>query len=93
MINGETITSGAKVDRHVSPFQVMHTGAGYYVGTTWKVCGDPACADRECLKFQELGDKTFEQPNTRETDYMSKEDAECALAQFIAGDGLPGART
>lgn len=88
MIQGETVTSaGGIADPHISPLQVMKSAAGHYVGTVHIACGE--CD--EC-KRDELP-KGFQQPNSRETGYMSRELAEKALAQMLAGETPESLRT
>lgn len=97
MIPGETILSGGAVDRHTSPFKVMQSGGGWYVGTTWGVCDEPECKQEECVEAREgLLPKNYSEPNSRETDYFeTKEGAIAALASFHASEEhiLPAART
>lgn len=79
MMPGETILSGAPLEDGVSPFKVMHSPAGYYVGT-------------EITNKDEHGEWT--EPYSRETEYFKTEaDAQKALESFNTGNGLTGMRT
>lgn len=96
MFPGETILSqkalGQEVDPHVSPFQVMRSGGGWYVGTTYVACGEASC--KECSGWRELNVKGRElEPNSRETDYFkSEKEAKNALEEFMKSGKLPGER-
>jgi len=91
MIPGETITSqqkmGEPANPHYSEFRVMHTGAGYYIGTMFLACGDKGCKD--CADY-EFGDRVLTKGqeldyNSRETEYFkTSEAAEAALAFYKA---------
>ena len=75
MMPGETIMSG---DKHVSPFKVMNTPAGYYIGTTFTHCKDA------CIGCQGGG---WEEPGSRETIYFkTRKEAEAYLVGFLLGD-------
>lgn len=86
MFPGETVLSqkelGQEVDPHVSPFQVMRSGGGWYVGTTYVACGQASC--EECSGWRELNVKGRElEPNSRETGYFkSEKEAQEALKKF-----------
>lgn len=93
MIPGETVLSqralGWPVDPHVSEFKVMYSQGMqlYYIGTTHVACG-------ECTECKESDlSKGYEQPNSRETDYMSKEDAARSLEVYKEDGILLKART
>ena len=82
MITGETVLSGAsshEQDPLVSEFKVMHSNAGWYVGTTY---------------LEEIGEEYQAQvPNTRETGYFATQaDAEAALYTYIKYGTLPNQR-
>jgi hypothetical protein len=78
MIPGETILSGAKVDKHISPLKVLHANH-YYIGTTFTTCDGIECKDHDCLTFG----PGVEMPNTRETHYFNtRSEAEEALRAF-----------
>lgn len=77
---GETVLSrkalGMEIDKHVSDFRVMSTGAGYFVGTVFKYCGCDSCKE-------EGMPEGVETPNSRETDYFKTHElAEAALEVF-----------
>jgi hypothetical protein len=82
MIPGETILSGAKVDKHISPFQVLRANS-YYIGTTFTTCDGTDCDEKDC---KDMG-AGMEMPNTRETGYFNtRSEAEEALKAFLLGD-------
>jgi hypothetical protein len=91
MIENETETSrtanGRARDPHVSPLQVMESAAGHYVGTIHTACGECEECKRDDLP------RGFQQPNSRETGYMSPEQAEEVLAQMLAGETPAELRT
>ena len=88
---GETVLSGAessKENSHISKLRVMHSSAGYYVGTAYRYCGN--CS--KCIK--EAGTHVWTEPNSRESGYFKKrEDAEKALTTFNETDELPEQRS
>ena len=82
MIPGETILSGAKTSKHVSPFQVLCANS-YYIGTTFTTCDGTDCDEQDC---KDMG-AGMEMPNTRETGYFNtRSEAEKALKAFLLGD-------
>lgn len=89
MMTGETILSGGAKSEHLSPFKVMKSGAGWYVGTTWTTCLDPSCLEPECGMMQQDGkSRRMEQPGTRETGYFATpEEAQDAVPVYL-GDGF-----
>ena len=97
MFPGETILSqkelGQEVDSHISDFQVMHSGGGWYVGTTYVACGEASC--EECSGWGTNNVKGRElEPNSRETGYFKTEkEAKEALAGFKESGDLEGKRT
>ena len=73
MFPGETILSGAsKVCDCGTPFEweIMQSGAGYYIGT---MCHNKKCPDCGI-------------PNSRETEYMTYKEAITVLGQWNAGN-------
>lgn len=91
MYSGETVLSGAdssKEDSHISELKVMHSPAGYYIGTEFRYCGN--CS--KCIK--EGGTHVWEEPNSRETDYFkTQEDAQAALDKLNKTGDLPEKRS
>jgi len=80
MFPGETIMSGAKVDDHVSEFQVLESAAGWYIGTHYTYCDEPTCTN--CMGLP----AGFKEPYSRETDYFpSQEAAQKALDDYRNG--------
>lgn len=80
MIPGETLQSqkalGMKTNSHYSEYQVLRSGGGYYIGTIWTACG-------ECEECKKDGyDKGTMEPGSRETDYMTLEQAEKTLEHY-----------
>ena len=101
MFPGETLLSraeeGEKPDPHYTELQVMHSPAGWYVGSYWKACKEKATACAGCLEDYDYlppehwGDIT--EPGSRETDYFdSPEEAEKALDGFNKTGTLLGKR-
>lgn len=97
MFPGETVLSqkdlGQETDTHISDFQIMHSGGGWYVGTTYVACGKSTCG--ECSGWGELNQKGRElEPNSRETEYFKTEkEAVKALEGFKKSGSLEGRRT
>jgi len=91
MIDGETLLSGGgnadpNLD-HITDFQVMNTGAGWYVGTGYISCGNygKGCTSSDCDPER----NPPVQPNSRETDYFAtREEAEAALVEFQKEDEI-----
>lgn len=88
MFPGETILTGGKSnneDARISEFQVMRSGAGWYVGTIFThgdLCKDPN--DYGCM-FRDGKCAFTQEPNSRETDYFDSEgEAKNALAVWNA---------
>lgn len=80
MIPGETILSGGETSNHVV-WQVMHTGAGYYVGTVFTHCGVKSCT----ICGKEDMPKGFQEPNSRETGYFKTEkEAQRAFDEYCS---------
>lgn len=89
MFPGETVMSGAVKDEHVSEFQVLQSGGGWYIGTIYTYCEFPSCS--RCKGELPAG---VQEPYSRETDYFDTElEAEAALALFQVEGELPRMRT
>lgn len=87
MFPGETILSGGdshEKDLRISEFGVLRSAAGHFVGTTFTHDGRDGCCEFPCEDFVE--------PNSRETGYLSKADAEAALDVYLVTGDLPHAR-
>jgi hypothetical protein len=96
MFPGETILEGedfgegkekvAKRDAHLSDLQVMHSAAGFYIGTIWTACGAETCSwgcaeDYGWLPVEER--VKVQEPGSRESGYFpDKASAEQALETF-----------
>ncbi len=99
MFPGETVLSqiheDQNTDSHVSPFRVMQSGGGWYVGTMFVACGKTDCKD--CQEYV-YGDRVLTKGqeldyNSRETDYFeSEKEATDALEEFKKSGELPGER-
>jgi len=77
MIQGETILSGAPLKEGVSVFMVLHSFAGWYVGTMFK---DPVDG------FEEPNSRETDY-------FETEAEAQSALDSFNKGDDLTGMRT
>lgn len=102
MFPGETVLSGGgklsdgQMDTHYSDFQVMKSGAGWYIGTVWTACATETCSSDCAREYNYLPVEQrvrCQEPGTRETDYFETEaEAIAALVAFKETGDMPQMR-